>query len=432
MKKILKIFLISVAVSLVTFNIFNSSVSKNRKNTGLNNLSNENVSIKATSSDVAVEDILVEEIESYVFEVGEEYQIKAEVSPQNATNKTLYFESSDPFKATISQTGLVKFISPRQDDGKVTIKIYADNYKVLKEIIFQIIIPVESVSITAPASNVLPIGEELKLDVRLTPYNASDKTLIYEASNDSVTIEDGVIKGVKEGSVRITVKSFDGLKEDYIDLIVGPHVESVEITNEDEVLCVGKTLELNIVFTPLTAALKTYTITSSNTTIATVSEEGLLTALKVGRVTITVITTDQKKSAQYSLMVKEAQDKPKEIKDSDIIVTDSRIVIENAGLNVEYMLSDAKGVTIYDWTLRDSNNRISFENLSSGKTYVLSYRMKDLDTKAASEIVVLNVKVKNKDYKKLPVWLIIIIIVGSLGLVFVVLFLLLKKKNKND
>lgn len=431
MKKILKIFLISVAVSLFAFNIFNSSVSKNRKNTGLNNLLNENVSIKATSSDVAVEDIIVEEIESYVFEVGEEYQIKAEVSPQNATNKTLYFESSDPFKATVSQTGLVKFISPRQDDGKVTIRIYADNYKVLKEIIFQIVIPVESVSITAPASNVLPVGEELKLDVRLTPYNASNKNLIYEASNDSVTIENGVIKGVKEGIVRITVKSFDGLKEDYIDLIVGPHVEAVEITNEEEVLCVGKTLELNIVFTPLTAALKTYTITSSNTTIATI-EDGLLKALKVGRVTITVITTDQKKSAQYSLMVKEAQDKPKEIKDSDIIVTDSKIVIENAGLNVEYMLSDAKGVTVYDFTLRDSNNRISFENLSSGKTYVLSYRMKDSDTKAASEIVVLNVKVKNKDYKKLPVWLIIIIISGSLGLVSVVLFLLLKKKNKND
>lgn len=431
MKKILKIFLISVAVSLVAFNIFNSSVSKDRKNTVLNNLSTENASIKATSSDVAVEDIIVEEIESYVFEVGEEYQIKAEVSPQNATNKTLYFESSDPFKATVSQTGLVKFISPRQDDGKVTIKIYADNYKILKEIIFQIVIPVESVSITEPTSNVLPVGEELKLNVRLTPYNASNKTLIYEASNDSVTIEDGVIKGVKEGSVRITVKSFDGLKEDYIDLIVGPHVEGVEITNEEEVLCVGKTLELNIVFTPLTAALKTYTITSSNTTIATI-EDGLLKALKVGRVTITVITTDQKISAQYSLMVKEAQDKPKEIKDSDIIVTDSRIVIENAVLNVEYMLSDTKGVTIYDFTLRDSNNRISFENLTSGKTYVLSYRMKDSDTKAASEIVTLNVKVKNKDYKKLPVWLIIIIIVGSLGLVFVVLFLLLKKKNKND
>ncbi len=424
MNKMLKIFI----AFILTIFVF-STINIDKKST-LNNYNLESKSIVAITDTV---DIVIEEIDNYVFNVGDTFQIVAYVTPDSTTNKEITYESSDINKATVSKTGLVTFISPRNDDGYVTIRLYANNGNVMKSIRFRVVIPIKSIQIETLQSPVLPVGEKLELKVSVDPYNATDKTLVYTSSNDCATVSsNGVVTGVKEGMVRITVKTPDGTLEDYVDLYVGYHVESVEITNTETVLCVGETLQLNISFTPENAALKTYTITSSNQNIASVSETGVLSALKVGRATITLITTDKKISAQYSLMIKEAQNTPAEISMENVSITDSTIVIEKAVLNVEYMLKDSSGNIVCDWITKDSNNRITFEDLKSGKTYNILYRLKETDTKAASDTLSKEIKTKKKDFKKLPPWLIIIIAILALGSIGLVLFFVLKKKKKED
>ncbi len=69
-------------------------------------------------------------------------------------------------------------------------------------------------------------------------------------------------------------------------------VTEVNIPQEDQSLEVGSILQLSAVVTPANATNKAVEWKSSNSNIATVSEEGLVTAISIGAVDITVTTDD--------------------------------------------------------------------------------------------------------------------------------------------
>ena len=61
--------------------------------------------------------------------VGDKYQIEAEVLPKDATYKSLVYESSDEDIASVSSSGLIKFLNI----GEVTITVSSKDYPELKE-----------------------------------------------------------------------------------------------------------------------------------------------------------------------------------------------------------------------------------------------------------------------------------------------------------
>ena len=72
----------------------------------------------------------------------------------------------------------------------------------------------------------------------------------------------------------------------------GVPVTGVSITEGDQELEVGETVQLTAVVQPEDAADKSVTWSSDNEAVATVDETGLVTAVSVGTVTITVTTND--------------------------------------------------------------------------------------------------------------------------------------------
>lgn len=80
-------------------------------------------------------------------------------------------------------------------------------------------------------------------------------------------------------------------------------VQSVEVNSDGAVhqLALGETLKLSVTITPTDATADVITWTSSDPTIATVSDTGVVTALKPGEVTITV--TVGGKSSSFTLTI---------------------------------------------------------------------------------------------------------------------------------
>ncbi len=81
-------------------------------------------------------------------------------------------------------------------------------------------------------------------------------------------------------------------------------VTGVTITEENQTILVGDTLQLNATVSPNDATNKDVAWTSSDTGVATVSSTGLVTAVAAGSATITVTTDDGSKTATLSLTVK--------------------------------------------------------------------------------------------------------------------------------
>ena len=81
-------------------------------------------------------------------------------------------------------------------------------------------------------------------------------------------------------------------------------VSGVILNTSEHNLQVGNTLKLVATVIPNTALLKDVTWTSSNTNIATVNQDGLVTGISPGKTIITVTTKDGKYSANCEIVVK--------------------------------------------------------------------------------------------------------------------------------
>ena len=63
--------------------------------------------------------------------------------------------------------------------------------------------------ITVPETLNVTLGKTMKLQASVTPEDATNKTLVYTSSDDTIASvkEDGTISGLKLGTADITVKS---------------------------------------------------------------------------------------------------------------------------------------------------------------------------------------------------------------------------------
>ena len=221
---------------------------------------------------------------------------------------------------------------------------------------------IESIEITQNRN--IEVGEETKIDIRIEPKNVSDKRIIWKSSNPDIAEvdEEGNVIAYSEGKVRITASSEDGKvfstcvlnikkreydkkekseKELENNSIEGKEeknnsnitsqnsksnsqnsnntsknnkknttdintknkrdVKSVSLNHKSISIVDGKSVNLTATISPSNATNKNVTWSSSNTSVATVSSSGVVTAKSVGTATITVTTKDgSKKGYLYS------------------------------------------------------------------------------------------------------------------------------------
>ncbi len=153
----------------------------------------------------------------------------------------------------------------------------------------------------------LKSGAGTSIKATVAPEDTTNKTLTYTSSNPSVATvsASGEIKAIEVGSATITVRANDGSNvKKTCKVTVAYPVTSVKVNKTSAELFVGKTLTLKATVGPANATNKAITWKSSNAAVAAVSATGVVTAKKAGKVTITVTTSDGKKTAACQIVVK--------------------------------------------------------------------------------------------------------------------------------
>lgn len=225
------------------------------------------------------------------------------ITPANATNKALKWESKNTWVATVDESGNVTAKNP----GEATITVTAaDNGGA------QAICKVTVTERTAPVIKVTQIqlsqtraslneGKELQLTATVLPTEATNQSLTWSSSVEGVATVDstGKVTAIKAGTTVITATAKDdsGISASCTVQVTVPTVKVTGITLNKTTASVvkGKTVALTATVTPDTATDKTIKWTTSNKNVATVSTDGVVTAKAAGTAIITATAVDGSK-----------------------------------------------------------------------------------------------------------------------------------------
>ena len=230
-------------------------------------------------------------------EGGQTVTLVAEVTPDNATDKTVTWTSSDEEVATVDATGKITALK----EGTTTITVTA-NDEGKKSASCQVIVTKSVIEVTElkldSTAVELEEGEDVTFTVTVLPDDATIKNVIWTSSDETVATvdKDGKVTAVKEGTATITAQSTDGSKRSASCEITVKKpivlVSEIKLDNASLSLEEGASKAITATVKPTDATDKSLTWKSSDETVATVDATGKVTALKEGTVIITAQAAD--------------------------------------------------------------------------------------------------------------------------------------------
>lgn len=256
-------------------------------------------SCKITVYNDDIQEIIIETqagqvLESDILTIKKDESIRLNVSikPEDATVKTISWVSTNTEVATISETGdqtaVIKGIGTGETDIVVTTAgggCYATCH-------IAVVQNASGLSLEPTAE--LFENEELLLEATVTPEDASE-TVKWESSDEDVaTVLDGKVLARKAGTAVITasIGSGDNTLTATCTVTVKCHVKGVSLKDHSITVKQNETLQLSATVYPERASNAKVSWSSSNTSVATVSETGVLTAKASGTTKITVTTAE--------------------------------------------------------------------------------------------------------------------------------------------
>lgn len=250
--------------------------------------------------------------------IGETASINATILPEEATDKSLSWSTSDESVATVDQEGKVTAIS----EGSVTISSHSLYGNATQSLILTIA-PIKAERIGYLLSNYgnIPVGGTLQINGYIdAPYNVSNKEVIYKIQpkdEGKITVSaTGLVTGIKTGMYYLEIISADGgARERNVVISVGSGhwmtatgfpvylggtpltpipVSGVQFNQLNLTGIEGSTWALTSTVSPTNASNTYRRYRSDDPTIVKVlnRDSGEVVALKKGVATITVFTAD--------------------------------------------------------------------------------------------------------------------------------------------
>ena len=156
----------------------------------------------------------------------------------------------------------------------------------------------ETAAIDQTGIQYVNVGETLQLSATVVPATAAT-ALTWKSSRVRYATVDGngCVTGVARGTCKITVMTANKKKASVTVKVLDPYAPAkVAIAEKGPItLHVGETAQLTPLLTPTTSKT-TFTWLTNKARIATVSDTGLVTAVKKGTAKITVRTSNKKKA----------------------------------------------------------------------------------------------------------------------------------------
>ena len=286
MKKIRFILLILICVILCGLNFENKNNEYAAETTG--NVSVTGVSLNQTSVTLT--------------SIGETVQLTATVSPSNATDRSVTWKSSDNTVAIVSTDGLVTAVG----SGNATITVTTVSGK--KTATCKITVNIATTGITLDKTSItLTAKDDLEqLTATVTPNEATNKLVTWKSSDTSVATvsSSGLVSPVGNGTATITATTKSGNQTATCTVNVAYAVTGIKLDITSATLnAKGETITLTPTLLPSNAANKKIIWKSSDTSVATVSDKGVVTAVGNGTATITAETESGGYKATCKVMV---------------------------------------------------------------------------------------------------------------------------------
>jgi len=221
---------------------------------------------------------------------GKSIPLTAKVTPEYADDTSVTWSIIDnPEVATVDENGVVTGIKA----GTVTVKATAKD----KSGAFATHnVTVEEIAVSIDGASTVLTGGTITLSAVVTPTDATDKTVTWTSSDDTIATvdENGVVTAGKKADEVVTITATskaDTTKSASKKITVTAPKLTV---SGPGTVAVGKTITLTAKVSPDEVKDKTVTWTSSDETIATVDKDGKVTGKKVGDVKITATSNAYK------------------------------------------------------------------------------------------------------------------------------------------
>jgi O-glycosyl hydrolase len=170
-------------------------------------------------------------------------------------------------------------------------------------------VAVTGVSVS-PSSASVAVNNSTQLTATVAPANATNKNVSWSSSSSAVATVSpgGLVTGIAAGTATITVTTADGNKAATSAITVTVIATTgVTVNPTTASLFTGQTQQLTATVSPSNASNKNITWISANTSVATVSSTGLVTAVAPGTATITANTVSGNFTATSAITVKNQQ-----------------------------------------------------------------------------------------------------------------------------
>lgn len=220
-----------------------------------------------------------------------------------AEKLTIEWTSSDESVATVDATGMVVAVSAGEAD--ITASVTDSEMSA----VCKVTVKVAAKDITVPDNLDVKLndGNETTVEATVSPADATDVKVSYASTDEAVATvdKDGKVQILQPGECDIvTTLTQEGKKvvEKKTHIKAFYEVEGITLDKTEGILTAGNTVTLNATVLPEEIADETIvTWTSSDEKVATVDENGKVTAIAAGEATITANAGE--KSTTYKLTV---------------------------------------------------------------------------------------------------------------------------------
>ena len=238
---------------------------------------------KVTVLPVELESIIIKE-QNITINKGQSQDLTIVYVPENATeDKEITWSSENDEIVSVNEDGKIT----AHKVGKVTITATAENGKQATTIV-DVKSPLESISLNETEKQ-LNKGETLQLNVIFNPDDTTDdKTITWTSTDNTVaSVENGLVTAKSAGTAYI--KASVGELEVTCKIEVKVPLEGIKLNKETTEILRRQEEKLQVKLNPEDATYEGDLVwTSSDETVATVDENGVITAVKAGTAVITV------------------------------------------------------------------------------------------------------------------------------------------------
>lgn len=295
--------------------------------------------------------------------IGEKQTLIATILPEGKTDGQMEWRSSDTDVVEVYAEGVVK----AKAKGKATITVTTIDGGHTASCEIQVYQPVTSLNLNNETLT-LKTGETQQLIASVLPSDADNKNVIWSSENENIARvdKDGKVTGVKAGKVWIYAESEDdervkaGCYVTVIQPVTGLTLDKSSISFSQ----IGETEQLTAIVQPEDATNKDVNWTSSDQTVAIVSN-GLVVCSGFGTAVIYATTVDGGYMATCVVNAAPASDINYVSMGKNIQIENGHILLNGLAIGTNVTVCDTAGRVLYS-TKINASGCVDIPNIGRG------------------------------------------------------------------